>query len=250
MTFNYSGGETIYTEAFHSGSFTINQQQVTVKVPRIVELLGVPVNQADRYLTELISEEIEKCHSICNPKGYYAIFPNPVFSHESEEMHLSGKTFHIKKMVAAGLKKSSSIALFAGTCGEEIEQQSRQLIGEGHHLEGLITDLIGSEIAESIAGVIHKKIGEEATQNGYKVTNRYSPGYCQWNVADQQSLFTLLGEKNCGIRLTDSSLMLPIKSVSGIVGLGTEVQFRHYSCNQCDAAYCLYRDKKRGIKTH
>lgn len=214
---------------------------------RIVELLGVPPDRADPYLIGLIDDHIAEGMRICNPKGYYAIFPNPEFSAEPGELHLTGKTFHIKKMVAAGLTKSSNIAVFAGTCGHEVEHLSHHLIGKGHHLEGLITDLIGSEITESIAEAIHKKIGEQAAQNGFKITNRYSPGYCQWNVADQQPLFTLLGEKNCGIRLTDSSLMIPIKSVSGIVGIGREVQFRDYNCSRCDADYCLYRDKKRGI---
>ena len=49
----------------------------------------------------------------------------------------------------------------------------------------------------------------------------------------------------CGIRLTDSSLMLPIKSVSGVIGLGDGVRKLEYTCGLCTYDKC-YRRKQRG----
>ena len=49
----------------------------------------------------------------------------------------------------------------------------------------------------------------------------------------------------CGIRLTDSSLMLPIKSVSGVIGLGEDVRKLEYTCGLCTYDRC-YRRKQRG----
>ena len=77
---------------------------------------------------------------------------------------------------------------------------------------------------------------------GLKITNRYSPGYCGWDVSEQKKLFKILPEKFCGIELTDSCLMHPIKSVSGIIGIGKSVKFNEYTCNLCDEADCLYRN--------
>ncbi len=159
-------------------------------------------------------------------------------------MLLNGKTFHLKRIVASALSKSSEIAAFAGTCGQEVEVYSKKLMRDGHSIEGLIADLVGSEIAETIAGFIHTRIEEAMAEKGINITNRYSPGYCQWNVSDQQQLFALLDKNNCGIYLTDSSLMIPLKSVSGIIGIGKEVRNQGYTCSKCDADYCLYRDKK------
>jgi len=74
------------------------------------------------------------------------------------------------------------------------------------------------------------------------ITNRYSPGYCGWNITGQKILFSLLPEYFCGIELTDTCLMLPIKSVSGIIGIGRDVKFNAYTRNLCDMQYCLYRN--------
>lgn len=53
------------------------------------------------------------------------------------------------------------------------------------------------------------------------------------------ALFTI-----AGVRLTDSSLMVPIKSVSGVTGLGREVKKLEYTCGLCNYAKCYKRRKR------
>ncbi|NSW95142.1 MAG: methionine synthase, partial [Bacteroidales bacterium] len=79
---------------------------------------------------------------------------------------------------------------------------------------------------------------------GLNITNRFSPGYCGWDVAEQHKLFSLLPGNFCKIRLTESALMDPIKSVSGIIGAGLHVKRRPYTCNFCDMKDCIYRRLK------
>jgi cobalamin-dependent methionine synthase I len=79
---------------------------------------------------------------------------------------------------------------------------------------------------------------------GMGTTNRYSPGYCDWDITEQKKLFGLLPAVFCGISLTESMLMKPIKSISGIIGIGKEVSFKRYSCNYCKDNHCLYRNKR------
>jgi hypothetical protein len=88
------------------------------------------------------------------------------------------------------------------------------------------------------------RIEERAAAEGRKITNHYSPGYCGWNVAEQQRLFALLPPGFCGVRLTPSSLMVPIKSISGVIGLGPEVRKRDYECNVCEVEDCIYRNAR------
>ncbi len=49
---------------------------------------------------------------------------------------------------------------------------------------------------------------------------RYSPGYCGWHVSGQMALFDYLGPDAVGITLTESFLMHPLKSVSGVIVAG------------------------------
>ena len=78
----------------------------------------------------------------------------------------------------------------------------------------------------------------------FRRTNRYSPGYCGWNVSEQKNIFQLIPEKFCGIELTDSCVMVPMKSVSGIIGIGKEVRYNPYTCNLCKMENCFYRNSK------
>ncbi|MCC8144566.1 MAG: hypothetical protein LUD02_05030 [Tannerellaceae bacterium] len=84
---------------------------------------------------------------------------------------------------------------------------------------------------------------EENKQVGYSLTNPYSPGYCSWPVSDQHTLFSFLPAGFCGITLTGSSLMLPIKSVSAIVGVGEQIQRVPYGCSQCNMKDCYKRKR-------
>ncbi len=223
---------------------SIPSSDLDISMDNILKSLGVPVGRADDYLIGKIHGLILECVGISSPFACWSVFPRPRFLNDTGTMSLEGKIFHLNKMVTLSLLKSTEVALFVGTCGEKVELLSKQLMKGGHSLEGLIVDLIGSEIAEDVADFVHKKIEEDVAVNGLKVTNRYSPGYCNWPVSDQQQLFHLLQDNTCGVQLTGSSLMLPIKSVSGIIGIGKDVENQGYFCTICDADQCLYRDKK------
>lgn len=222
----------------------IDPASIGVQKENVLKGLGIPDGQADDYLMGLIDELIGYCLKICTPKAAVNIADSPVFTMDKGLMTIEGFTFCLDKMVTSALSRSTSIAFFAGTCGERTGQYSSGLFKEGQALEGLIVDLIGSEIAEGVAGYVHNLISSEMAALGMRTTNRYSPGYCNWPVSDQKSLFALLNGNNCGIQLTPSSLMLPVKSVSGIVGLGLEVVNRGYACALCDADHCLYRERQ------
>jgi cobalamin-dependent methionine synthase I len=82
------------------------------------------------------------------------------------------------------------------------------------------------------------------------ITNRYSPGYCDWPVKDQQKLFSFFPEKFCGIRLSESSLMYPIKSLSGMIGIGSLVSYQLYPCDSCKDENCQYRKLRQTVSIH
>jgi len=83
----------------------------------------------------------------------------------------------------------------------------------------------------------------EAEFNVGKMSNRYSPGYCNWNVAEQHKLFKLLPKDFCGVSLTESVLMQPIKSISGFIGVGEKIKYHHYKCKFCTQKQCIYKSK-------
>jgi hypothetical protein len=115
---------------------------------------------------------------------------------------------------------------------------------DGDLLTGYIYDVAGSVIVDAAADFMQNELELSVNLSGKKITNRYSPGYCGWYVAEQHKLFQLVPDNYCGIRLTESALMDPVKSISGIIGIGANVKMNPYTCGLCEMKNCVYRKKK------
>ena len=152
--------------------------------------------------------------------------------------------FDMGNIILRQLRGSEAYALFMCTAGEEFEAFQQRLKTEGDMVRVFIADALGSVIAEKCADQMELTLQESIDKLGWHHTNRFSPGYCGWHVSEQQKLFPLFDGHTCGITLTDSSLMVPIKSVSGIIGLGREVRKLDYTCGLCTFEKCYKRKKK------
>lgn len=127
----------------------------------------------------------------------------------------------------------------------KFEKYQHVLQQEGDMVKIYIADALGSIITEKAADCMEMALDSCICTKGWKHTNRFSPGYCGWHVSEQQKLFSLFPVSDpCGVRLTDSSLMVPIKSVSGVIGVGANVHKMEYTCGLCTYDKC-YRRKQR-----
>ena len=154
--------------------------------------------------------------------------------------------FAIGKIIERQLTGAEAYAFFICTAGTEYEEYQKRLKEEGDMVRVFIADALGSVIAEKTADCMEKALQESIDKLGWHHTNRFSPGYCGWHVSQQQLLFPLFKGETCGVCLTESSLMLPIKSVSGIIGLGKNVKHLDYTCNLCDFKQCYKRKQRIG----
>jgi hypothetical protein len=162
----------------------------------------------------------------------------------TENLSPAPPALHVGKTIARQLRGSEAYALFVATAGEEYEAFQQQLKEEGDLVSIYLADALGSVIAEKTADQTELALQRAIDARGWQHTNRFSPGYCGWDVAEQHRLFARFpAEQPCGIRLTDAGLMLPIKSVSGIIGLGAGVRKRDYACRMCRQEHCFRRRK-------
>lgn len=153
--------------------------------------------------------------------------------------------FEMGHIISHQLRGSEAYALFVCTAGSAFEQYQQQLKDWDDMVRIFIADALGSVIAEKCSDQMEMALQASIDKLGWHHTNRFSPGYCGWHVSQQQLLFPLFGGHTCGVTLTDSSLMVPIKSVSGIIGLGKEVRRLDYTCGLCDFKQCYKRRKRK-----
>jgi hypothetical protein len=106
------------------------------------------------------------------------------------------------------------VALCICTIGPELEAKSSELIQSNEMLLGFILDSFGSEAAEELAGQSDRLIADQALEMGLWPSKRFSPGYGIWDIREQAYLFDTLPAQEIGVRLSDTFMMTPRKSVS------------------------------------
>ncbi len=196
-------------------------------------------------LVEAINEIINELPNYCNLSGGYVWIDDRIDFKTNYCIQINDKFFDAGKVVYNMLKKSEQLCLFICTAGKSIIEWSRSLFADGDFLKGYLVDMAGSILVDMVADKIEKQIESEASKSGMFITNRYSPGYCNWNVSEQQHLFSFFPENFCGISLTSSSLMIPEKSISGIIGIGKKVKKVPYTCSMCEMENCMYSKTKK-----
>jgi hypothetical protein len=224
-------------------TFQFEFSDLKLTVNQIERVMGYQEGESQETVYDIVSRVLKEAEAICTLKAEYRIFENISFSESSRNLLISNVSFNIGKIIYGQIKKSGSAALFVCTAGGEIGIRSRNTMKEGDLLEGYIYDVIGSEAVEAVADLMQDDMEGEMRLSGKKITNRFSPGYCGWDVAEQHKLFSLMTDNYCGIRLNPSALMDPVKSVSGIIGIGEKVKRLPYTCKLCDMKDCIYRRK-------
>jgi len=219
-------------------------EDLEVSTGLIEKFMGYEPGQSPEPIPQLIQEVLDIAHDYCDIKGGY-IIQNDIGIHKDDSnLSINGTAFNIKKIISYQLRKMESVAIFACTAGAGIGDYSKELMHDGDFIKGYIADVVGSEIVESAMDKIQNELELQMKYHQLHVTDRYSPGYCGWSVAEQHKLFSFFPNDFCGISLTPSSLMHPIKSVSGVIGIGPNVRRKGYLCKKCDMVNCIYREKR------
>lgn len=183
-------------------------------------------------------EELDKTHLSIGGYSVHAISEVRV---AQGEVVLDEGVLQCGRQVAAYLKESSYAALFVCTAGAIFTELTQAHNQKDEQLEAYLTDALGSLAVENAMDRIQALLEEKCQARGWNITNRYSPGYCNWPLIDQRPLFAMIGENPTGVSLNDSCLMSPIKSVSGIIGMGPNSRKRPYGCAICQNKTCIYR---------
>ena len=173
---------------------------------------------------------------------------------ETDRITLDGPqgpvAFDAGRIICRQLNSARRFAVFVATVGRDYFQWTDRIKARDDVFQTYVADCVGSQVAESAADYMERVLQTELDTQGLKRTNRYSPGYCSWHVSCQPALFSLFPEEHpCGIELTDSCLMLPVKSVSGIIGIGPDVRFLPYSCGICTMQQCFRRHRPATMET-
>lgn len=151
-------------------------------------------------------------------------------------LELAGVRFE-SRVLAHNLAEVERVFPYLATCGSELED----LLEDGQDiLASFWLDVFKEMALEAAVGHLRTILRERFALRGFSSMNPGSGDRNVWPISQQRPLFSLFegAEQAIGIRLTDSFLMVPNKTVSGLF-FPTEVPFE--SCQLCTRADCPRR---------
>lgn len=227
-------------------TFAFNYESLRLDKSTIEKFMGYD-GPAPDPIPSMIDDVLANVKPYCDIQGGYRIFESFSRDKKNHLVSLDNIVFNVKPIVSNLIRKAEKAALFVCTAGEGVSKWSKELMSQGDLMKGYVVDVVGSEIVEKAMDKIQNFLEDDMKKRGLGITDRYSPGYCDWQVSEQQKLFSLFPDNYCNIRLSETSLMYPIKSVSGIIGIGKNAEKKGYTCDFCHVKDCMYRKKRSNI---
>ena len=201
----------------------------TVDIEQLARRLGA---SGDPGLRAELEGLVEEAGRVARPRAIYrACF---VESRTDEETIIDGVAFK-SRVLTVNFENIHRVFPFVVTCGRELQEWSDSLTDP-------LLSFQADDVKELALYAAHEYLGRHLDETfGLAKSSHMNPGSLpDWPLPEQIPLFSLLGdvEAAIGVKLTDSFLMLPTKSVSGI-RFPTETSFE--SCQLCPREACPNR---------
>jgi len=197
----------------------------------ILETVHIAPDSSD---AATVRELIGKAQQAARPKALYQ--ESFIQAKGAETVTIEDATF-TSRMLRENLDGVERVFPFVATCGHELDTVP---LTPGDFLMEFWWDAIKAVLLS--CAIKHLK-GHLKKRYALEQTSSMSPGsgdVTVWPIEQQRELFSLLGDVKAlvGVELTDSCLMKPNKTVSGIV-YPAEVDFR--TCQVCRRENCPSR---------
>jgi hypothetical protein len=189
---------------------------VTVSRPLVLLRLGYRnATQVPEKTSRILDEEIAACAPLLQGRAVLASFP---IERDGAALRLGGRLTSAGRTLRERLEGCGTAWLFAATIGDGVERRSVSLSEKGELTRSLLVDAYGSAAAIALGLALEQAVARECVPLGLQATKRTAPGYGDFDLEAQRPLVELLDAAAIGVTLTEDFLMLPAKSISGVVG--------------------------------
>ncbi len=209
---------------------------VRAEALRLLGISGEPEAALDAGLKDCYAEL--RRHS--SPRAVYKIFP---IRTGGDAVEITPRLRLCGAALAGLCKECERAALLAATLGAGVDRLIARAQAKSLS-RAVILDACASAEAERLCDELEPAIMTAAGADAW-LTMRFSPGYGGVEPSESAKIIEALDAgKAIGLSLTRSGMLVPIKSVTAVIGIAGRPQKRYRSCAACAAGDCPYR--KRG----
>jgi hypothetical protein len=221
------------------GNSSIREIKIEIDKDEVCRYLGYEGKQnLPSSRSSLIDNQIEVAYKLIEPSSSFIIKKTEKI--QPPHTFLEGYLIFTSKTISQLVSKCYEVIIFLITIGNRLEEEVSQLMEGGEVLKATILDAVGSEAAEKTADSLEEHIRNIALAHNAEISLRFSPGYCDWDISEQEKIFNALDSDSLGVDLTEGYLMVPQKSISGIIGIGDNVA-NFNPCRLCKRENCPFR---------
>lgn len=193
-------------------------------------------------------------------RDWYAKHGSPwMYAREAETLDLSGDSIRIEdveftsRRLMNTLKQAEahSVILVAVGAGPEAEEESRRRWEEEKPDEYFFLEAFASAVVEHLVTAAGAHLCDWAEQRGMAVLPHSSPGYAEWDVAEQPRLLELIRRTRrepvfSHVEVFESGMLRPKKTQLAVFGLTRHTErLRRLTnivpCENCSFGKCQYR---------
>ena len=189
-----------------------------------------------------------------------------VYARQAERLEMADHSIRIddipftSRRLQQTLQKAEahSLLLVAASAGPEVECEAQKLWQAEKPDEYYFLETWGSAVVEHLIAVTGARLCAWAEGEHMAVLPHYSPGYSEWDIAEQPRLLQLVGmtrgEAQPGwMEVLDSGALRPRKSQLAVFGLTRHTErvrrLTHLvPCEECSLSPCRYRRAPHGGK--
>ena len=190
---------------------------------------NLKIGRSSSFIEKKIGELVETVNKVAKPKALYT--ESRIDYTTDTQASIDGHVFN-SRVLGKNLADLELCYPYVVTAGLELEEIK---LPETQSL--MLLDLIKNIVVGKAFDYAKELIAEK---HNVSYITEMSPGHLDdWQLTEQKPLFNLLSDaEKIGVRLTDSCMMIPIKTVSGIL-FSSESRFQ--SCQVCTQARCMGR---------
>ena len=174
---------------------------------------------------------VEQAH-LLEPAIAYELYP--IKEAKAGELLLEGKGAG-RGLRGSKFPQASELAILVCTIGPKLEEKVRRYSMKGETLRAMLLDGIGSAAVDALVERACQFIADIASTRGLQASSPIYPGMPGLPLSEQRRLLKLVPAQEIGVSLTRSGMMVPLKSISMVIGLGAQMPFwsKAAVCTQC-----------------
>ncbi len=118
------------------------------------------------------------------------------------------------------LEGSTELLLMGATAGNRVMQEISRDSKSGNLTRAILLDAVASEMTDKALDWIAEHMGRELRRQGKGITHsRFSAGYGDFELENQKIMYERLQLQEIGVKITDSCVLVPEKSVTAVAGV-------------------------------